>query len=72
MVEPHGFELACPQGIFILVIDQDKITFRENPRVDGPIILTLDTLFVSLVGQGCISMLAHRVARDIKYALQVV
>jgi hypothetical protein len=27
--EPHGFELACPQGIFVLIIDQDKITFEK-------------------------------------------
>jgi hypothetical protein len=42
----HGFELACPLGILILVIDQDKVAF----------ILTLDSFLVSLVGQGCITM----------------
>jgi hypothetical protein len=55
--EPHGCEFSCPQGIFIFFIDQDKIAFEENSRVDGPIILTLDMLFVSLVGQVCISTL---------------
>ena len=27
---PHGFELACPQGIIFLGINQDKVTFRET------------------------------------------
>jgi hypothetical protein len=48
--EPHGFELACPQGIFVLIIDQDKIAFRENPRMNGPIILTLELFLMSLIG----------------------
>jgi hypothetical protein len=53
--EPHGFELACPHGILILVIDQDKVAFEENPRTNGPIILTLDSLLVSLISQGSIT-----------------
>jgi hypothetical protein len=40
-----------------LFIDQDNITFGENSREKGLIILTLDTLFVSLFGKGCISTL---------------
>ena len=40
-----------------MVIDQDKVTFRENPRMNRPIILTLDLMFVSLVGQGRIMTL---------------
>jgi hypothetical protein len=55
--EPHGFELACPQGIFVLIIDQDKIAFRENPRMNGLIILTLDSFLMSLIGRGCITTL---------------
>jgi hypothetical protein len=30
--------------------------FGKKYREDGPIILTLETLFMSLIGQGCISM----------------
>ena len=57
MFEPHGFEFSCPQGVLILVIDQDKVTFRENPRMNGPIIMNLDLMFVSLVVQGHITTL---------------
>jgi hypothetical protein len=55
--KPHVFKIAFPQGILILVIDQDKVAFRENSRVNRLIILTLEFLFVSLVGQGCIPTL---------------
>jgi hypothetical protein len=40
-----------------LVIDQDKVALRENLRMNGPIILTLDLMFMSLVGQGRIATL---------------
>jgi hypothetical protein len=40
-----------------LVIDQDKITFRENLRMNRPIILTLEFFFVSLIGQGHVKTL---------------
>jgi hypothetical protein len=48
--KPHGFKLACPQEIFVLIIDQDKISFEENPRMNRPIILTLDSFLMSLIG----------------------
>jgi hypothetical protein len=54
--EPHGFELSFPKGIFFLIIDQDKITFEENPRMNGPIILTLDVFLMRLISRGCIMM----------------
>ena len=40
-----------------MVVDQDKVAFRENSRTNRPIILTLDFMFVSLVGQGRITTL---------------
>jgi len=52
-----GFELSYPQGVFILIIDQDKITFGESPRGDRSIILRLDVIFMSLVGHGFIPSL---------------
>ena len=38
-----------------MVIDKDKVAFSENTRTNRPIILTLDLMFVSLIGQGRIT-----------------
>lgn len=54
---PHRFGLSCSQGAFILVIDQDKISFRENTRMNHFIILGFYSLLMSLIYCGCISML---------------
>ena len=35
-----------------MVIDYDKVALRENLRMNGPIVLTFDLMFMSLVGQG--------------------
>ena len=40
-----------------MVVNQDKVTLRKNLRMNGPIILALYFMFVSLVGQGYITML---------------
>jgi hypothetical protein len=56
MSEPHGFELAFPQGILILVVDQNKVTFAKNMRMKRLIVLTLDSFLVILVRQGCIML----------------
>ena len=40
-----------------MVIDYDKVAFKENPRMNGPIILTLEFLFVSLISEAYIMTL---------------
>jgi hypothetical protein len=45
-----GLNLPSPREPYNLVIDQDKVSFRENLRMKRPIILTLDFMFVSLIG----------------------
>jgi hypothetical protein len=51
------FNLPAPREPYNLVIDQDKVTFRENLMMNRSIILTLEFMFVSLISQGCITTL---------------
>ena len=53
---PHRLKISCPQGIFFLGIDQDKVTFRENLRFDRLIILNLYPFLMCLIHCSSISM----------------
>ena len=49
---PHRLKLSCPQGIFFLGIDQNKVTFRKNPRFDRLIVLNFDSVFMRFIHRG--------------------
>ena len=54
---PHRFKLSCPQGIFFLGIDQNKVTFGKDPRLNCLIVLDFDSVFMCFVQRGGISTL---------------
>ena len=54
---PHRFKLSCPQGILFLGIDQNKVTFRKDPRLDRLIILNFYSVFMHFIHRGGISTL---------------
>ena len=54
---PHRLKLSCPQGIFFLGIDQNKVTFGKDPRLNRLIVLNFDSVFMRFVQRGGISTL---------------
>lgn len=54
---PHRLILSCPQGIFVLVIDQDKAAFKKISWIDNFIVLSSYPLFMGFIYCGSISML---------------
>ena len=54
---PHRIKLPCPQGIFFLGIDQNKVTFQKNPRLDRLIVLNFNSVFMCFIHRGDISTL---------------
>jgi hypothetical protein len=45
-----GPKMRSEKNLLVLIIDQDKIAFGENLRTNGLIILTLDSLLMSIIG----------------------
>ena len=54
---PHRLKLSCPQGIFFLGIDQNKVTFRKNPGFDRLIVLYFNSVFMRFIHRGGIPTL---------------
>lgn len=52
-----GLNLPAPQGILILVIDQDKVTFKKDSRMENFIVLSFNPFLMSLIDYGDISTL---------------
>ena len=54
---PHRLKLSCPQGIFFLGIDQNKVTFGKDPRLNHLIVLNFDSVFMRFIHRGSIPTL---------------
>ena len=54
---PQRLNFTCSQGILLLGINQDKVSFGENPRFDCFIILNLNPFLMHFFHRGGISTL---------------